>query len=67
MEEYISRTSILRALRLAKNYAIAKVVEEGGEYAKMPQTGKACYDGMVAAFDACIKVVEKIEADNSKT
>jgi hypothetical protein len=62
MDEYINRTSILWALRLAKNCAIAKVVEEGGEYDKMPQTGKACYDGMVAAFDMCIKVVEGIES-----
>lgn len=67
MDEYISRTSILWALRLAKNCAIAKVVQEGGEYDKMSQTGKACYDGMKAAFDMCIKVIEEIEAVNGKT
>ena len=67
MDEYISKTSILWALRLAKNCAIAKVVQEGGEYDKMPQTGRACYDGMMAAFNMCIKVVEEMESVNGKT
>ena len=66
-DEYVSKLSVLTALRYAKNFAIAKVIEEGGEYEKMPQTGKACYDGMCAAFDICIKVVEEAELINDET
>lgn len=60
-DEYVSELNVLMALRLAKNFAIAKVVQEGGEYDKMPQTGKAYYDGMVSAFDMCIRVVEDVK------
>ena len=58
-DEYILKDEALRTIALAIAGIDDQLKEENISLDNVPDTGKACYDGMIAAFGMCYELIDK--------
>lgn len=59
MAEYIEREAALQIIDYAKQLASEQIVRESGTYELLPDTGKACYDGIITALAMCKRLINE--------
>lgn len=59
MTEYIKREAALQIIDYAKQLTSEQIIRESCAYELLSDTGKACYDGIMTAFDMCKRLINE--------
>lgn len=59
MTDYIKREAVLQIIDYAKQLTSEQIIRESCAYELLSDTGKACYDGIMTAFDMCKRLINE--------